>query len=90
MLITNTLQFPTKQLSLSRLVFIDSAVKDYQSLAAGVLPDTEVIILDAKRDTIAQISQVLLKQTGKVNSLHISPSSQSMTAESKELVLSDQ
>ncbi|MBW4614810.1 MAG: DUF4347 domain-containing protein [Desmonostoc vinosum HA7617-LM4] len=68
---THIPQRSIRQQSTVRLVFIDSAVEDYQSLAAGVLPDTEVVILDAKRDGIAQISEVLLGWPQKVNSLHI-------------------
>ena len=59
------------QLSPGRLVFIDPRVEAYQSLAAGVLPDTEVIILGADQDGVEQISQVLRTRTGNVNSLHI-------------------
>ncbi|RCJ21084.1 hypothetical protein A6770_30920 [Nostoc minutum NIES-26] len=61
----------TRQLSLNCLVFIDSRVQDYQSLAAGVLSNTEVIILDADRNGIEQISEVLLTKQARVNSLHI-------------------
>ncbi|MGL6339098.1 MAG: DUF4347 domain-containing protein, partial [Waterburya sp.] len=41
--------------SVRSIAFIDSHVADYQSLVAGVKPGTEVVILDANRDAIAQI-----------------------------------
>ncbi|WP_172642155.1 DUF4347 domain-containing protein [Cylindrospermum stagnale] len=59
-----------QQPSATRLVFIDSQVEDYQSLIAGVLPETSVVVLEADRDGIEQISQVLASHQ-KVNSLHI-------------------
>ncbi|MEH1902402.1 MAG: DUF4347 domain-containing protein [Nostoc sp.] len=54
----------------TRLVFIDPQVENYQSLVAGVLPNTTVIILDADQNGIEQISQVLATY-GVINSLHI-------------------
>lgn len=41
------------------IIFIDAAVEDYQTLAANIEPGTEVIILDAARDGVAQITEVL-------------------------------
>jgi len=43
----------------SNLVFIDAAVEDYQILMNGVAPETEVILLDAQQDGIAQITAAL-------------------------------
>ncbi|MBH8576028.1 DUF4347 domain-containing protein, partial [Nostocaceae cyanobacterium CENA369] len=60
----------TPDLHPTRLVFIDSQVEDYQSLVRGVLPNTFVVVLDANRDGIEQISQVLESHQG-INSLHI-------------------
>ena len=45
--------------STSQIVFIDSRVTDYQTLATGVISNTEVIILDSKCDGIKQITTVL-------------------------------
>ncbi|WGV29016.1 ELWxxDGT repeat protein [Halotia branconii] len=67
---TQILQLFNKTSSLSRLVFIDPTVEDYQSLVAGVLPNTEVVILDAARDGVEQISEILTQRTG-VTSLHL-------------------
>jgi hypothetical protein len=41
------------------IIFIDSTVPDYLQLAANILPDTEVFILDANRDGVEQITEVL-------------------------------
>ncbi|MEH2461293.1 DUF4347 domain-containing protein [Nostoc sp.] len=59
-----------EQIPATQLVFIDSQVENYQSLVAGVLPNTTVVVLDPNRDGIEQISQVLASHQ-EVNSLHI-------------------
>lgn len=41
------------------LVLIDAAVENYQHLAKGTYPGSEVIVLDPNQDGIAQITQVL-------------------------------
>ncbi|MFN6567930.1 MAG: DUF4347 domain-containing protein [Dendronalium sp. ChiSLP03b] len=41
------------------IVFIDSAVIDYESLIAGIQPGTSVVILDSTRDGVAQITEAL-------------------------------
>ena len=73
MLINMTVK-PTQDLheqpSANRLVLIDPQVENYQSLVASVLPNTSVVILDADRDGVEQISQALASHQG-VNSLHI-------------------
>ncbi|MEG3863346.1 DUF4347 domain-containing protein, partial [Microcoleus sp. herbarium12] len=58
------------QVSGSSIAFIDSQVPDYQSLIAGVTPGTEVVVLDAHRDAIAQITQILALRTN-IDSIHI-------------------
>ncbi|RCJ42064.1 hypothetical protein A6770_35240 [Nostoc minutum NIES-26] len=67
---THQSQLLTAKIPQSRIVFIDSTVEDYQSLVLGVLPNTEVIILDTNQDGVEQISQVLAQRVG-INSLHI-------------------
>ncbi|GAB4279913.1 MAG: hypothetical protein Fur0025_07530 [Oscillatoriaceae cyanobacterium] len=42
-----------------QLLIIDPAVEDYQSLVAGVTPNTEVHILEKDRDGIEQITEIL-------------------------------
>ncbi|XHL94962.1 MAG: DUF4347 domain-containing protein [Microcoleus anatoxicus] len=58
------------KVSLSAIAFIDSKVKDYQSLIAGVKPGTEVVVLDGQKDAIAQITQILACRTN-IDSIHI-------------------
>ncbi|MEA5616700.1 FG-GAP-like repeat-containing protein, partial [Cronbergia sp. UHCC 0137] len=53
----------------STLVVIDSAVKDYQILANGILPTAQVIVLNKDEDGINQISKILSQQP--VHSLQI-------------------
>ncbi|MBD1899508.1 DUF4347 domain-containing protein [Trichocoleus sp. DQ-A3] len=53
-----------------KIVFIDSTVENYQSLAAGVEPETEVFILNPMQDGVAQIAQVLAERTD-IASVHI-------------------
>lgn len=43
----------------TQVVFIDRQLTDYEILAAGVLPDFEVYLLDPDLDGIRQITQVL-------------------------------
>ncbi|MBW4612261.1 MAG: DUF4347 domain-containing protein [Desmonostoc vinosum HA7617-LM4] len=66
--------YPTQDLyqqqPTERLVFIDPQVEDYQSLVAGVLPNTCVVILNTEQDSIEEISQVLASHQ-EINSLHI-------------------
>ncbi|WGV25312.1 ELWxxDGT repeat protein [Halotia branconii] len=59
-----------RQNAKSCLVFIDPTVEDYQSLVAGVLPNTEVVILNAARDGVEQISEILAGRI-RIASLHI-------------------
>ncbi len=51
----------TVTLPVTQLVAIDSQVENYQTLATGVIPGTEVIILEANRNGVEQITE-LLKQ----------------------------
>ncbi|MEH2286309.1 DUF4347 domain-containing protein, partial [Nostoc sp.] len=59
-----------EEISANRLVFIDSQVENYQTLVAGVLPNSFVVVLDNDQDGIEQINQVLASHQG-VNSIHI-------------------
>jgi VCBS repeat-containing protein len=52
------------------LVFIDTAVEDYQHLATGVYSGVDVIILEPTQDGIVQISKFLANRTN-IDSLHI-------------------
>ncbi|AOY79568.2 DUF4347 domain-containing protein [Moorena producens JHB] len=48
----------------STIVFIDAAVENYQELANGVEPGTEVVILDSSQDGIEQITAALAGREG--------------------------
>ncbi|WP_341736584.1 DUF4347 domain-containing protein [Microcoleus sp. CAWBG640] len=60
------------------IAFIDSAVADSKTLRDGIEPGTEVITLDAARDGVSQIAEVL-RNRSNIKSIHIishgSPSS---------------
>uniref|UniRef100_UPI001F382ABA DUF4347 domain-containing protein n=1 Tax=Tychonema sp. BBK16 TaxID=2699888 RepID=UPI001F382ABA len=56
------------------IVFIDPELDDYQTLASGVLPGTEAIILDKNRNGIEQISgklQEIASAGETVDQVHI-------------------
>ena len=53
-----------------QIVFVDSAVEDWQSLAVGVKAGTEVILVDRARDGIEQIAEALQSRKG-IESVHI-------------------
>ena len=56
------------------LVFIDSAVEDYESIAAGVLPGHQVVILDRTKNGIERITSELenyASTNGAIDSVHI-------------------
>jgi Ca2+-binding RTX toxin-like protein len=54
----------------NELVFVDSRVEDYQQLITNLKPNQQVIILDAAQDGIAQVSDVLSRNTG-ISALHL-------------------
>jgi len=61
----------TKTVPASReIVFIDSSVEDYVSLATGVRPGVEVRILDAAEDGIRQIGEYL-KTRPNLKAIHL-------------------
>jgi Ca2+-binding RTX toxin-like protein len=51
------------------IIFIDPTVEDYESLLAGIYPDTKVVILDRMKDGISQITENL--QGGTYKAVHI-------------------
>ncbi|MCC3444734.1 MAG: DUF4347 domain-containing protein, partial [Microcoleus sp. PH2017_03_ELD_O_A] len=56
------------------LVFIDSGVEDYESIAAGVLPGQQVVILDSTKNGIQQITSEIenyASTNGAIDSVHI-------------------
>ncbi|MBW4638792.1 MAG: DUF4347 domain-containing protein [Gloeocapsa sp. UFS-A4-WI-NPMV-4B04] len=54
----------------STLVFIDSRVQDYQILAHGVTPNTEIIVLKPTEDAVGQITGAL-QVRNNVAAIHI-------------------
>jgi Ca2+-binding RTX toxin-like protein len=61
---TQTFLSPAKD-----IVFIDTAVSDYNSLIAGIKPGLRVVILDPTKDGITQITESLA--VGTFKSIHI-------------------
>ncbi|MGL5065198.1 MAG: DUF4347 domain-containing protein, partial [Microcoleus sp.] len=71
--VTNSLTVTTSLTEMQQrkeLVFIDSTVKNYHNLIAGVKPGTEVIVLDAARDGVEQITEALASRNN-IDSVHI-------------------
>ncbi|AFZ02477.1 DUF4347 domain-containing protein [Calothrix sp. PCC 6303] len=52
------------------LLFVDGSVTDYQQLVAGVIPGTEIHVLDPVQDAVTQITNTLLGRQN-IGSLHI-------------------
>ncbi len=52
------------------IVFIDTAVDDYQTLMEGIDPNAEVILLDPTRDGIEQIAEILGDRSD-IDAVHI-------------------
>jgi uncharacterized repeat protein (TIGR01451 family) len=53
-----------------QLVFVDPSVKDYQVLLKGLAPGSQVIVLDAKRDGIDQMTAAIA-QRQNLTGIHI-------------------
>ncbi len=53
-----------------QIVFIDSTVDDYQTLVNGVIPETEMIVLDPNQDGVLAIAQALQGRSN-ISSVHI-------------------
>jgi uncharacterized protein DUF4347/Big-like domain-containing protein len=54
----------------SQIVFIDSAVSDYQTLVNGLAPGAEVYLLDGKKDGVQQMAKILSLYSN-VQAVHI-------------------
>ena len=61
---------PATDADRTEIVVIDTSVKDYQSLVAGVAENREVVVLDGSTDALAQIATSLQGRSG-VDALHI-------------------
>ncbi|MEH2147716.1 DUF4347 domain-containing protein [Nostoc sp.] len=54
------------------LVFIDTAVEDYQSLINGVIPNTEVFVIQPTQNGVEQITEILATRADQnLSSIHI-------------------
>ncbi|MBW4494876.1 MAG: DUF4347 domain-containing protein [Oscillatoria princeps RMCB-10] len=56
--------------STGSIFFIDSAIEDFESLVAGVIPEAEAVVLEPARCGVQQITEVLAKRTG-ICAIHI-------------------
>jgi hypothetical protein len=55
-----------------RLVLIDTTVADYQSLVNGVIPHTEVFVIDSTKNGVEQITEILATHANQnLSSIHI-------------------
>ncbi|SFU17467.1 Ig-like domain-containing protein [Mesorhizobium sp. YR577] len=54
----------------SQVVFVDSSVPDYDELLKGIEGDYEIVVLDANRDGVEQMAQVL-QNMEDVQAIHI-------------------
>ncbi len=54
----------------SSIAFVDTSVENYEQLVAGVMPGTEVHILQSGLNAVTQITETLLQRQG-IESLHI-------------------
>ncbi|MCT7956395.1 DUF4347 domain-containing protein [Laspinema palackyanum] len=52
------------------IVVLDAAVENWESLAAGVLPGTEIVVLHPHQDGVAQITELLATRSN-IDALHI-------------------
>ncbi|MGH8625020.1 MAG: DUF4347 domain-containing protein, partial [Gammaproteobacteria bacterium] len=52
------------------IVFVDTSVEDHRTLIAGIDPSAEVVLLDATRDGVEQIAEVLAGRSG-IDAIHI-------------------
>jgi large repetitive protein len=53
-----------------QIVFVDSHVRNYRELTAGLGSDTQVVVLEAARDGLSQISETLAGRRG-IEAVHI-------------------
>ena len=61
---------PVDQRSPKEIVFVDPAVRDYDTLLQGISSNAEVVLLDESRDGVEQISEVLANYQD-VRAVHI-------------------
>ncbi|MCP4857295.1 MAG: DUF4347 domain-containing protein, partial [Fuerstiella sp.] len=54
----------------NEIVFLDTAVDDYETLMAGIDPEAQIVLLDSSRDGVEQIAETLEGRTG-LDAIHI-------------------
>jgi len=54
----------------TNIVFIDTAIQDYQSIAASIAAGTEIVLIGGKEDGLAQIAATLAGRSG-IDAVHI-------------------
>ena len=52
------------------IVFIDTGVADWQTLAAGIDPGSEIVLIDPSRDGVSQITDALAGRSG-IDAVHV-------------------
>nr|WP_263013019.1 tandem-95 repeat protein [Ancylothrix sp. D3o] len=62
--------YPLQENQSGEIVFVDSAVENYQSLLAGVVSNAEVVILDSTGNEFNQITEIL-SQRDNISAVHI-------------------
>ncbi|MCP3997936.1 MAG: DUF4347 domain-containing protein, partial [bacterium] len=60
----------TAQAVTQQMVFLDTAVEDYETLMAGMDPTAEIVLLDPQRDGVEQIAETLEGRSG-VDAIHL-------------------
>ncbi|MCP4387659.1 MAG: DUF4347 domain-containing protein, partial [Gammaproteobacteria bacterium] len=60
----------TAQVLAQQIVFLDTAVEDYQTLMAGIDPNAEIVLLDTDRDGVEQIAEALEGRSG-IDAIHL-------------------
>ncbi|HNP31448.1 MAG TPA: DUF4347 domain-containing protein, partial [Nitrospirales bacterium] len=61
---------PTAPSDRKEVVFIDTRVENYQTLMDGIDPAAEVILLDARRDGIEQMAEIL-RDRSDIDAIHL-------------------
>ncbi|MCP4486732.1 MAG: DUF4347 domain-containing protein, partial [Gammaproteobacteria bacterium] len=60
----------TAQVLAQQIVFLDTAVEDYETLMAGIDPNAEIVLLDTNRDGVEQIAEALEGRSG-IDAIHL-------------------
>jgi hypothetical protein len=61
---------PAPTFTRKEIAFIDTAIADWQTLAAGIRPGVEVVLIDGSRDGLAQMAEWAQSHTG-YDAIHV-------------------